>query len=202
MKNKFDRLIEAYFEGTTSPRQEQRLKAFLASEEGAAKEYDDVRAVMGFFSVGRSLEVAAKGLVADPEGQDATEGPTARKTAEGLAAAEGLVANPERQDATEGQDATERRRTMPGRTVTLIPGWAKAVAVACSVAIVIGAFAIAGGADGLLDSSQEDGFCVSCLGGQTITDESQVMEDVENTLADLLSNHETVDEKINEFFGK
>lgn len=154
MKNRIDRLIEAYFEGTISPRQEQRLKAFLSSEEGAAKEYDDIRAVMGFFSVGRSLEAAA------------------------------------------GQQAGTER------TVTLIPMWAKAAAVACSVAIVIGAFAIAGGADGLLDSSQEDGFCVSCLGGQTITDESQVMEDVENTLADLLSNHETVDEKINEFFGK
>lgn len=168
MKNRIDRLIEAYFEGTISPWQEQRLKVFLASDEGAAKEYDDVRAVMGFFSVGRSLE----------------------------AAAEGLVAGLERKVAAEGQ------RAMPGRAVTLIPRWAKATAAACSAAIVVGAAAIVVGTTGLMDSSQEDGFCVSCLGGQTITDESQVMEEVENTLADLLSNHESVDEKINEFFGK
>lgn len=202
MKNRIDRLIEAYFEGTISPRQEQRLKAFLASEEGAAKEYDDIRAVMGFFSVGRSLEAAAGQ-------QDKTEGMAAAQkqvtaevhtTTQKLAVA-GQQDKTERQDATERLakterlDKTERQRGMPGRTVTLIPMWAKAAAVACSVALVTVAA-------GLLGRNDVDRVCITTCQGRTFTDEDIVMEEVENTLAELLSNCESVNEQLNEFFGE
>ena len=47
--------IDRYFEGTLSEAEELRLRAFLASPEGQAPEYDEVRAVMGYFAVGKSL---------------------------------------------------------------------------------------------------------------------------------------------------
>ena len=47
--------IDRYFEGTLSEAEELRLKAFLASPEGQAPEYDEVRAVMGYFVVGKSI---------------------------------------------------------------------------------------------------------------------------------------------------
>ena len=47
--------IDRYFEGTLSEAEELRLKSFLASPEGQAPEYDEVRAVMGYFAVGKSL---------------------------------------------------------------------------------------------------------------------------------------------------
>ena len=50
-------LIERYFEAALSQEEETALKAFLASEEGQAPEYDDVRAVMGYFAAGRSVEI-------------------------------------------------------------------------------------------------------------------------------------------------
>ena len=50
-----DRIIERYFEADLSEAEEAALKAFLASEAGQAPEYDEVRAVMGYFAVGRSV---------------------------------------------------------------------------------------------------------------------------------------------------
>ncbi len=47
--------IDRYFEGTISEAEELRLKAFLVSTEGQASEYDEVRAVMGYFAVGKAL---------------------------------------------------------------------------------------------------------------------------------------------------
>lgn len=47
--------LDRYFEGTLSEAEELRLKAFLTSPEGRASEYDEARAVMGYFAVGRSL---------------------------------------------------------------------------------------------------------------------------------------------------
>lgn len=52
---RIDTYIEKYFDGTLSEAEERRLKAFLASRKGQASEYDEVRAVMGFFSVGRAV---------------------------------------------------------------------------------------------------------------------------------------------------
>lgn len=53
--NRIDEYVDRYFEGTLSEAEELRLKAFLSSPEGQAPEYDEVRAVVGYFSVGRSL---------------------------------------------------------------------------------------------------------------------------------------------------
>ena len=52
---KINEYVNRYFEGTLSEAEELRLKDFLASPEGQAKEYDEVRAVMGYFAVGKSL---------------------------------------------------------------------------------------------------------------------------------------------------
>ena len=54
-----DRIIERYFEADLSEAEEADLKAFLASEAGQAPEYDEVRAVMGYFAVGRSVKVSS-----------------------------------------------------------------------------------------------------------------------------------------------
>ena len=53
--NKINEYIDRYFEGTLSEAEELKLKAFLASPEGQAAEYDEARAVMGYFAVGKSL---------------------------------------------------------------------------------------------------------------------------------------------------
>ena len=52
---KINEYVNRYFEGTLSEAEELRLKDFLASPEGQAAEYDEVRAVMGYFAVGKSL---------------------------------------------------------------------------------------------------------------------------------------------------
>ncbi len=53
--NKINEYVDRYFEGTLSEAEEQRLKAFLASPEGQTPEYDEIRAVMGYFAVGKAL---------------------------------------------------------------------------------------------------------------------------------------------------
>ena len=53
--NKINEYIDRYFEGTLSEAEELKLKAFLASPEGQASEYDEARAVIGYFAVGKSL---------------------------------------------------------------------------------------------------------------------------------------------------
>ncbi|MBQ8061009.1 MAG: hypothetical protein IJ205_03580 [Bacteroidales bacterium] len=57
MMERIDEMIERYFEATLSEEEETALKAFLVSPEGQAPEYDDVRAVMGYFAAGRSVEI-------------------------------------------------------------------------------------------------------------------------------------------------
>ena len=52
---KIDEIIDGYFEGTLSAEEEVQLKVFLASPEGQSSEYDEVRAVMGYFSVGKAI---------------------------------------------------------------------------------------------------------------------------------------------------
>lgn len=53
--NKINEYIDKYFEGTLSEAEELKLKAFLSSPEGQASEYDEARAVMSYFAVGKSL---------------------------------------------------------------------------------------------------------------------------------------------------
>lgn len=52
---KINEYVDKYFDGTLSEADELKLKAFLASPEGMAHEYDEVRAVMGYFAVGKSV---------------------------------------------------------------------------------------------------------------------------------------------------
>ena len=52
---KINEIIDRYFEGTLSKEEEVRLKVFLASPEGQSSEYDEVRAVMGYFAVGKAI---------------------------------------------------------------------------------------------------------------------------------------------------
>lgn len=51
----WDALIERYFEAQTTAEEEAALRRFLCSPQGRASRYDEVRAVMGFLAVGRSL---------------------------------------------------------------------------------------------------------------------------------------------------
>lgn len=51
----WDDLVRRYFEAETSDREEAELREFLLSEEGRShRRYDEVRAVMGFLSCGKS----------------------------------------------------------------------------------------------------------------------------------------------------
>lgn len=59
-------LVERYFDAQTTEAEEARLKAFLLSEEGAAPEYDEVRAVMGVAAVIRRGERKAIAATAAP----------------------------------------------------------------------------------------------------------------------------------------
>ena len=52
--------VERYFDGDLSEAEEQEFKLFLASGQGQGSEFDEVRAVMGFFSAGCSLYEPAR----------------------------------------------------------------------------------------------------------------------------------------------
>ena len=138
---KIDELIEGYFEGTLSQDEETALKVFLASEEGQGPEYDEVRAVMGYFAAGRSVEIL-------------------------------------------------RSRPLPQNDRKV---WRRILAIAASMAIII-----------TLGVSiyNRNNVCVSFVGGQKITDKEVVMNDVDNILADLLSDRTDMEELLNEFFDR
>lgn len=138
---RIDEMIERYFEATLSEEEETALKAFLASPEGQAPEYDDVRAVMGYFAAGRSVEIL-------------------------------------------------RSRPLPQNDRKM---WRRILAIAASLAIII-----------TLGVSiyNRNNVCVSFVGGQKITDKEVVMNDVDNILADLLSDRTDMEELLNEFFDR
>lgn len=46
-------LTERYFAAECTPQEEERLRHFLTTPEGAGHEFDELRAVMGYLSVGR-----------------------------------------------------------------------------------------------------------------------------------------------------
>ena len=149
MKN-YNEYIERYFEGQLSEDEELEFKQFLASPEGQSPEYDEARAVMGFFSVGCS--------VYQPEGK------------------------------TDAKESPVRRSVSPsGRSV-----WTRALAVAASVALLVTIG---------LNIYTNSNVCVKFVGGQKITDKELVMNDVDNVLADLLSDGTDVDQQLNEIFG-
>ena len=138
---KIDELIEGYFEGTLSQNEETALKVFLASEEGQGPEYDEVRAVMGYFAAGRSVEIL-------------------------------------------------RSRPLPQNDRKM---WRRILAIAASLAIVITLG---------INIFNQNNVCVSFVGGKKITDREVVMNDVDNILADLLSDRTDMEELLNEFFDR
>ncbi len=51
------RMADRYFEAETSDNEERLLKRFLATDEGQDEAFDEVRAVMGVFAVGKKATV-------------------------------------------------------------------------------------------------------------------------------------------------
>ena len=139
-------LIEGYFEGTLSQDEETALKVFLASEEDQGPEYDEVRAVMGYFAAGRAV----------------------------------IFGNTK---------AITSRRSLRLREIV----WRRIAAIAASLAIII-----------TLGVSlyNKTNVCVSYVSGQKITDKEVVMNDVDNILADLLSDRTDMEEQLTGIFGE
>lgn len=51
----WEMLIQRYFEAETTEAEENELRSFLSTSPGLDSRYDEVRAVMGYLAVGRSL---------------------------------------------------------------------------------------------------------------------------------------------------
>lgn len=51
----WETLIQRYFEAETTEAEENELRSFLSTSPGLDSRYDEVRAVMGYLAVGRSL---------------------------------------------------------------------------------------------------------------------------------------------------
>ena len=134
---RIDEIIERYFEATLSEEEEAALKAFLASPEGQGPEYDEVRAVMGYFATGRSRRFGSFGKL--------------------------------------------RNRTR------------RLIAVAASLVILVTLG---------VNIYNKSNICVSFVDGKKVTDKEVVMNDVDNILADLLSDRISMEEQLNEFFGQ
>ena len=132
---RIDEMIERYFEATLTEEEETALKAFLASPVGQAPEYDEVRAVMGYFATGRRF----------------------------------------------GSFGKLRNRTR------------RLIAVAASLAILVTLG---------VNLYNKSNICVSIVDGKRVTDKEVVMNDVDNILADLLSDRTGMEEQLSDIFGK
>ena len=155
---RIDEMIQRYFEATLSEEEETALKAFLASPEGQAPEYDDVRAVMGYFAAGRSIEI----LRSRPLPQnDKIHAPVI---------------------LSETKDLRHRS-----------PLWRRVAAIAASLTIIV-----------TLGVSlyNKNNVCVTFVDGRKVTDKEIVMNDVDNILADLLTDRTDMEELLNDFFDK
>ncbi|MBR5661573.1 MAG: hypothetical protein IKW99_08485 [Bacteroidales bacterium] len=165
MNKTIDELIEGYFEGTLSDSEETSLKVFLTSEEGQDPEYDEVRAVMGYFAAGRAVILSeAKDLA------------------------------PQRSKTTTASIYPDRARSAArrgGLRSWLL--WPRFAAIAASLAIIV-----------TLGVSlyNKSNVCVSYVSGQKITDKEVVMNDVDNILADLLSDRVDMEEQLVNIFGE
>ena len=134
-----------------SEEEETALKAFLASPEGQAPEYDEVRAVMGYFAVGRVVRQAGQPV---------------------------------------------RSLNLPkGRWFDrlAIRPWGRLAAIAASLAIIITLG---------VNIYNKTNVCVSFVDGHKVTDKEVVMNDVDNILADLLSDRTDMEDQLSDFFGK
>ena len=156
-------LIERYFEAALSREDETALKAFLASEEGQAPEYDEVRAVMGYFAAGRSMEILRSRSLPQND----------RKRSS--------VILSEAKDLYEAKDISPRWPKVARRVA----------AIAASLALI---FTLG------VSLYNKTNVCVSYVSGQKVTDKKVVMNDVDNILADLLSNRTDMEELLNDFF--
>lgn len=153
-----DEIIDGYFEATLSEEEETALKAFLASPEGQAPEYDEVRAVMGYFAAGCSVEI----LRSRPLSQnDKIHTPVI---------------------LSETKDLRHRS-----------PLWRRVAAIAASLTIIV-----------TLGVSlyNKNNVCVTFVDGRKVTDKEVVMNDVDNILADLLTDRTDMEELLNDFFDK
>jgi hypothetical protein len=160
---KIDELIEGYFEGTLAQDEETALKVFLASEEGQGPEYDEVRAVMGYFAAGRRFGSP----VAD--GEDSSASPRSAPYPGKCSSEEPSIAG----------KSTIRTKSL--------------VAIAASMAIIITLG---------INIFNQNNICVSFVGGKKITDREVVMNDVDNILADLLSDRVDMEEQLESIFGE
>jgi hypothetical protein len=143
MMERIDEMIERYFEATLSEEEETALKAFMASPEGQAPEYDEVRAVMGYFATGRSLNLS--------------------------------------------------KGRWPGSFGRLRNRTRRLIAVAASLAILVTLG---------VNLYNKSNICVSIVDGKRITDKEVVMNDVDNILADVLSDRTGMEEQLSDIFGK
>ena len=153
-----DEIIDGYFEATLSEEEETALKAFLASPEGQAPKYDEVRAVMGYFATGCSVEI----LRSRPLSQnDKIHAPVI---------------------LSETKDLRHRS-----------PLWRRVAAIAASLTIIV-----------TLGVSlyNKNNVCVTFVDGRKVTDKEVVMNDVDNILADLLTDRTDMEELLNDFFDK
>ena len=132
---------DRYFEGSLSEAEERELKDFLSTPEGQSHEYDELRAVMGFFAVGRGL--------------------------------------------TNGSGVSKPIRNI-NRIYSRI-----AVAAACLLVLLgIG-----------LGIYSRRNYCVTFYKGAKITKSEVVMDDVESTLAELMSSDTDVYDQLSDFFN-
>ncbi len=129
--------IERYFEGMLSEDEELELKLFLASEEAQDPEYDEARAVMGFFSTGCRV-----------------------------------------------YEPTSVRKPEKVRRI---------VAVAASLALLVTLG---------VNIYNSNNFCVKMSGDSRITDKEVIMNDVDDILADLMSQGTDVEGQLNDLFGR
>ena len=163
MNKCINELIEGYFEGALTESEETALKVFLASDEGQDPEYDEVRAVMGYFAAGRSV------ILSDLAPRLSETPPTS--------------IYPDR------ARSVARRRSLRHRS----PLWRRVAAFAASLAIIVTLG---------VRLYNKNNVCVSFVGGQKVTDKEVVMNDVDNILADLLSDRTDMEELLNDFFDR
>ena len=148
---RIDEMIERYFEATLPEEEEAALKAFLTSPEGQAPEFDEVRAVMGYFAAGRAV----------------------------------------RRDHLPKNRSLSLSKGSKGRWFDKPFNRIFAVAASLAIIVTLG-----------VNIYNKTNICVSFVDGKKVTDKEVVMNDVDNILADLLSDRTGVEEQLNEFFGQ
>ena len=55
--------MERYFDATTTPEEEKALRAFLATDESNTADFNEIKAVMGYFATQKAIKKRAKSHV-------------------------------------------------------------------------------------------------------------------------------------------